>query len=165
MRFILTFCLLVLIGTPAFAQDTGSSERLALAEKVNAANPVTRQLEASVLRIATEWGLAEKEKFRREMMATIDLPAMEKASAQAMADTFTKEELQVMLEYYNRPEASKIMEKMPIYQGLMQPGISREIDKALMKLRTGYEAQQKTAPVTSPVTTPATTPVATPATP
>lgn len=146
MRIILTLCLLVLIGAPAFAQDTGASERLALAEKVNAANPVTRQVEQSVLRIATEWGLAEKEKFKREMMAAIDLPAMEKASVQAMADTFTKEELQVMLEYYSHPEAARIMEKMPVYQGLVQPGISREIDKALMKLRTGYEAQQKDAP-------------------
>lgn len=152
MRFVLMLCLLVLIGAPAFAQDTDASERWALAEKVNAANPVTRQMEASVLRIATEWGLAEKEKFRREMMATIDLPAMEKASVQAMADTFTKEELTVMLEYYSRPEAAKIMEKMPVYQGLLQPGIAREIDKALMKLRTGYEAQQRAAPATPPAT-------------
>ncbi len=146
MRFVLMLCLLIFIGAPAFAQDTGASERLALAEKVNAANPIARQIEATVLRIGAEWGLAEKEKFRREMMASIDLSAIEKTSAQSMADTFTKEELQVMLDYYSHPETAKIMEKMPIYQGLMQPGIAREIDKALMKLRTGYEAQQKTAP-------------------
>lgn len=148
MRFVLTLCLLLLTSAPAFAQDTSASERLALAEKVNAANPVSRQIEATVLRIATEWGLAEKDKFRREMMASIDLPAIEKTSAQSMADTFTKEELQVMLDYYSHPETAKIMEKMPIYQGLMQPGIAREIDKTLMKLRTGYEAQQKTEPAT-----------------
>ena len=152
MRFVLMLCLLIFIGAPAFAQDTGASERLALAEKVNAANPVVRQIEATILRIGTEWGLAEKEKFKREMMSTIDLAAMEKTSVQAMADTFTKEELQVMLDYYSHPETAKIMEKMPIYQGLMQPGIAREIDKALMKLRTGYEAQQKTSPESAPAT-------------
>ncbi len=152
MRFITMFCLLALMAMPAFAQDTGVNERLALAEKVNAANPVSRQIEAVILRTATEWGLAEKEKFKREMMAAMDVAAIEKASLQAMADTFTKEELEVMVDYYSRPAAVKITEKMPIYQGLIQPGISREIDKALMKLRTGYEAQQKTPPESAPAT-------------
>ncbi len=146
MRFVLTLCLLILLGTPAFAQDAGAEERLALAEKISVVNPVSRQIEATLLRVATEWGLSEKEKFRQEMMAAIDLPAMEKSSMQALADTFTKEELQVMLDYYSKPESAKITEKMPVYQGLIQPGISREIDKALMKLRTGYEAQKKTTP-------------------
>lgn len=156
MRFLLTLCLLVFMGAPAFAQASGDAERLALAEKVNAVNPVTRDLEAVILRIAAEWRLSEKEKFKREMMAAIDVPAMEKSSIQAMAGTFTKEELQVMLEYYSHPETAKIMEKMPVYQGLLQPGITREVDRALMKLRTGYEAQQKKTTEATPETAPVT---------
>lgn len=174
MRYVLTFLMLVLLSVPALAQDTvkqdtakqdsgkqdpakqdagkadaGQQERLALAQKINQVNPVSRQIEASLLRVASEWRLSEKEKFQREMMAAMDIKAMEKSSAEALADTFTKEELVVMLDYYSKPEAAKITEKMPIYQGLVQPGISREIDRALMKLRTGYEAQFKNAPIST----------------
>jgi hypothetical protein len=151
MRLILTLLLLVVLSVPAFAQeeakqDASQQERLQLAEKINEVNPVARQIEASLLRVAAEWNLSEKEKFKREMIAAMDIKAIEKTSAKAMADTFTKEELNVLLEYYSHPETAKIVEKMPLFQGMIQPGISREIDRALMKLRTGYEAQFKNAP-------------------
>lgn len=151
MRLILTLLLLVVLSVPAFAQeevkqDASQQERLQLAEKINEVNPVARQIEASLLRVAAEWNLSEKEKFKREMVAAMDIKAIEKTSAKAMADTFTKEELNVLLEYYSHPETAKIVEKMPLFQGMIQPGISREIDRALMKLRTGYEAQFKNAP-------------------
>ena len=151
MRLILTLLLLVVLSVPAFAQeeakqDASQQERLQLAEKINEVNPVARQIEASLLRVAAEWNLSEKEKFKREMLAAMDIKAIEKTSAKAMADTFTKEELNVLLEYYSHPETAKIVEKMPLFQGMIQPGISREIDRALMKLRTGYEAQFKNAP-------------------
>lgn len=145
MRLFLTFLILVVLNVPAMAQDAGKQERLDLAVKINEVNPVSRQIEASLLRVATEWNLSEKEKFKREMMAAMDLKVIEKSSAEALADTFTKEELTVMLDYYSKPEAAKITEKMTIYQGLIQPGIGREIDRALMKLRTGYEAEFKKA--------------------
>lgn len=152
MRYVLTLLLLVFVSSPALAQNTGAQadaaaqERLALAEKINAVNPVVRQIEASLLRVAGEWQLSEKEKFKREMIASMDMQDIEKTAIKSLAETFTKEELVVMLEYYSKPEAAKIAEKMPVYQGLIQPGITREIDRALMKLRTGYEAEFKNAP-------------------
>lgn len=147
MKIFLTGCLvLTLTAGVAWAQDADYAERKALAEKLNVANPVSRMMENSILRVGAEWGLAEKEKFQREMMATVDVPGLEKVSLEALVDTFTKEELQVMLAYYSAPEAAKIAEKMPVYQGLLQPALSKEIDRALMKLRTGYETQSSPAP-------------------
>ena len=146
MRSFLLACFLMVIVLPAYAQDTGKAERLELARKLNEVNPVSRQVETSIGRVGESWGLAEKEKFQREMMAKIDINKVEQISLDALADTFTKEELQAMLDYYSKPEAARITEKMPVYQGLVQPGITREIDKALMALRTGYEAQQGNVP-------------------
>ena len=149
MKILLTVFTLILVSAPAFAQDDGKSERMELAKKLNQVNPASKQIESSVLRVGESWGLAEKEKFRTEMMAKIDTAKIEQASIDALAGSFTKEELQVMINYYGTPEAAKIAEKMPLYQGLIQPVISQELDRALMALRTGYEAQEKAAP-TSP---------------
>jgi hypothetical protein len=152
MRVFLAICILSLIAVPAFAQDATKAERVELAKKLNEVNPVAKQVESSIGRVGASWGLAEKEKFQREMMAKIDIKKVEQVSMDALVDTFTKEELQAMLDYYSKPEAASIMQKMPVYQGLVQPGISREIDKALMVLRTGYESQQKAAPAPVPTT-------------
>ena len=146
MRLFLTVCLLSLLAVPAWAQDADRAQRLDLAKKLNMVNPVSRQIEASIMRVGESWGLSEKQKFQREMMAKIDMATVEKASMEALADTFTAAELQVMVDYYSKPETAKIIEKMPVYQGLVQPGIAHEIDRALMALRTGYEAQPKQAP-------------------
>ncbi|QQG37248.1 MAG: DUF2059 domain-containing protein [Micavibrio aeruginosavorus] len=143
--FLTAGFLLVIAAGSAFAQEGDYAERKALAEKLATVNPVARMMESAVLRVASEWGLSEKEKFQREMMDNLDIAGVEKTSVQAMADTFTKEELEVMLAYYSAPEARKIAEKMPVYQGLIQPAIAREMDRVLMKLRTGYEAQMKGA--------------------
>ena len=146
MRLFLTVCLLSLLALPAWAQDADRAQRLEMAKKLNMVNPVSRQIESSIKRVGESWGLSEKEKFQREMMAKIDMASVEKVSMEALADTFTVAELQVMIDYYSNPATAKIIEKMPVYQGLVQPGIAREIDRALMALRTGYEAQQKQAP-------------------
>lgn len=146
MKIFLTAFILILVSVPAFAQDDGKAERVELAKKLNQVNPAAKQIEASVLRVGESWGLAEKEKFRNEMMAKIDTAKIDQASVDALAGSFTKEELQVMINYYSAPEAAKIAEKMPLYQGLIQPVISKELDRALMALRTGYEAQENATP-------------------
>lgn len=146
MKILLTICILVLTSFAALAQNEGERERLELAAKLNQVNPVSRLIESSILRVGEQWNLSEREKFKREMAAEMDMTNIEKSAVQALADTFTKEELAVMVEYYSKPEAAKIAEKMPIYQRLIQPALTKEIDRALMKLRTGYEAQQKANP-------------------
>lgn len=134
------------------AVDAVQTERLELAKKINEVLPPARQIEQSLNQVADQWGLQEKDKFRREMMAEIDVAGIEKKSADTMAELFTKDELELMLAYYSSPLQVKIAEKMPVYQGLIQPFLSKEVDRALMKLRTGYETQfrkedeQKPAP-------------------
>lgn len=125
------------------AVDAVQAERMELARKINQVLPPARQLEQSLTQIAGQWGLQEKDKFRNEMMAEIDVAGIEKKAVDTMAELFTKDELELMLTYYSSPLQAKIAEKMPIYQGLIQPFISKEMDRALMKLRTGYEAKQR----------------------
>ena len=123
------------------AVDAVQAERIELAKKLNEALPPARQLEQSLTQIAKQWNLQDVEKFRKEMMAEIDVAGIEKKSADTLAELFTKDELELMLSFYSSPLQAKIAEKMPVYQGLIQPFISKEMDRALMKLRTGYEAQ------------------------
>lgn len=131
---------------PEAAPVSDREIRKELARKLNEVNPVSLQVKTSVARIARDWGLAEKEKFEKELLAEINLPEIEKKSIESLAEVYTAAELQVMLDYYSKPEAASIAEKMPIYQGLVQPGISRELDRALMKLRTGYESRGTASP-------------------
>jgi hypothetical protein len=54
-----------------------------------------------------------------------------------MAQTFTAEELQSMIDFYGSDMGRSISAKTPDYQELMQPIIVKMLDKAMLDLKTG----------------------------
>jgi hypothetical protein len=77
-----------------------------------------------------------------------------------MAEVFTTAELKRMIEYFGSDEAKTIAQKMPIYQQLVQPQITKLVDQAMMTVRTGTAnpVVETTAP--APEAAPAATPAA-----
>ena len=59
-----------------------------------------------------------------------------------MAETFTASELEKMVEYFGSDEAKSIAQKLPVYQAIVEPEITKMMDAALMKLRTGATAEE-----------------------
>ena len=67
---------------------------------------------------------------------------IEKISIDTMAETFTMEELEFMLEYHKNPLSNDIEEKYKIYESKVSPEITRMLDKAMMRVRTGGTLEQ-----------------------
>ena len=140
--YLVLFCALwVAISVAAHAQDASDeAERAALAEKLGTIKPVREQVQSAVEQIVRTTPPDQQALFRARMLDSVDFNALEKVSADAMAEIFTAEELEAMIAYFGSEEGRSIIEKMPIYQELMRPAMVKELDKALMEVRTGKAA-------------------------
>lgn len=144
-RTLLRFVLFLLFAAPALPalaqQEAGDSAlRQKLAERMQEIQPVADQVALIVGDLAEREPESARVAFKEKMMAGVDAAALSKAAAAAMAETFTAAELQRMIDYFGSPEAKTIDEKMPVFHGLLQPAVSKAIDRALMAVRTGAPA-------------------------
>lgn len=146
---------------PAFAQDmqaeatsgntqTASSEepaaetsepnfkaRLALAKEMHEIRPAADQVDSAIDSVALQMPENARNDFKAKMRNLLNYRAIENISINAMANTYTLEELEAMVEYYSNPVAQSAIEKTGIYQQKVGPEIARMIDRALMQMRTG----------------------------
>ncbi len=138
--WVLVFCICV-AALPAGAQEAARSadyqQRLELARKMHEIRPTSLQVQAAVDRAARTVPEAEKSVFKEKVMASIDQKVLEDISVKAMAEVFTVPELQRMIDYFSTPESRAISQKTPLYQGMIQPEITKMLDAALLKMRLG----------------------------
>ncbi len=103
-------------------------------------DPVTDQIDRAVTYYITKTMADTPQKdrdiFRMALMKFIDAQALEKTARDSYAELFTESELQVMVDYYKRPESRSIKEKLPLFQGRVQPAIVKMLDQGLMRLKT-----------------------------
>lgn len=139
----MTVAVCALFAAPAMASGAKGpdyEERVALAKKMHEISPARQQVEDAVNGVANRLPVDNQDGFKRQVMKSIDVAALETKSIETMADTFTKAELTRMLEYFSAPEAAQIKEKMKVYQSVMSPIIIQMLDKAAMEARTGGSA-------------------------
>lgn len=141
-RAILFFAASFLIAFPAAAQDAapdmGSLDRrVELATKMHELRPAREQVDNAVEAVARRMPEDKRDAFRADMKKALDYKAVEKASIDAMAETFSEKELEAMVEYYSKPEARSISEKYSLYQARVSPQIVKMLDKAMMDAKTG----------------------------
>lgn len=112
--------------------------RLDLSEKMHKIRPARKQIDSAIEQVARN-GLSveEQQAFILSMKRIIDYKALEKASIEAMAETFSAPELKAMVDYYEKPEAQSANEKFPDYQKKIEPIIYQMLDRAMMQVRTG----------------------------
>lgn len=112
--------------------------RLDLAERMHKIRPARTQIDSAIEQVAQgNVPPQEQQAFILSMKRIIDYKALEKASIQTMAETFTYPELKAMVDYYEKPEASSANEKFPEYQKKISPLIYQMLDRAIMQVRTG----------------------------
>lgn len=84
--------------------------------------------------LAQELNEEDRERFRTDVTANLNMERLEGLAVATMAQLFTPEELRTMIQYYAMPESESISEKSPIYNQIVDTEISREIQTALNQL-------------------------------
>jgi hypothetical protein len=136
----LGFLLVLFCAVPFAAQaqdDAVDKQKLALAEKMHELRPVREQVDSAIDRFAQTQPEKEREIFRTAMKNIINYGALEKISLEAFVETYTTEELAVMVDYYSKPDAQSAEAKFQTYASLVYPEIVRMLDKVAMRVRTG----------------------------
>ena len=112
-------------------------DNIQLAKKIHELRPARLQVDSAIEQAAQKLTPQDRTAFIVATRNALNYRVIEEQSVLAMADVFSKEELQIMLDYYSRPEAESINEKLDLYAGRLQPLIVRSLDKAMMRAKTG----------------------------
>ncbi len=145
MRFIIihifAICILLLsTGSVLHAQNTGEQtldRKIELATEMHKFRPSKIQVNSAIDQIASAYPSSTREAFKTSMRRVLNYKAIEKISIDAMAETYTQEELEAMVGYYSKPEAQSATEKYSDYAGKVRPELIKMIDKAMMRIKTG----------------------------
>ncbi|MCB1681343.1 MAG: hypothetical protein H6858_00840 [Rhodospirillales bacterium] len=112
-------------------------QRMELAGKMHQIRPLNPQIDREIRRASTTVPLKDREAFIAAMTTVINYKAIEQVSIKTMAEVYTLPELKAMVDYYGKPEAKSATAKIGDWAKLVQPQISRIIDRAIMRVRTG----------------------------
>lgn len=113
------------------------ARKIELAKKMHEIRPAAKQIDDAIRSISMRLPEAEREPFIASMRTSLNYNAVERISMDAMVDVFTLPELEAMVEYYSKPEAISAGDKMSEWAKLVQPEITRLIDRSLMRTRFG----------------------------
>jgi hypothetical protein len=134
------FVLCLFVSFPVLAQDMGSlDKRLELAQKMHDIRPTKDQVETAIDEVAATQPPSERESFKTAMRGALNYKAIEKISIDAMAEIYSEKELQSMLDYYSKPEAMSAIDKERDYAEKVYPEITKMLDQALMRVKTGEQ--------------------------
>lgn len=113
------------------------AKKIKIAAQIHDARPVRVIIEDIARNVALGTTESKREQVYQALLKEIDYQKVRETSIKRMADIFTAEELEVMRDFYSSEAYKTILEKEKLYVQLMQPVIFKEIDGALMKIRTG----------------------------
>lgn len=150
---------LALFCSPAFAQEAAkpsadtiaedariareagdvevSAERLALAEQMHDVWPIRTRMERALDNVAEGFPPERQAEVKATMRRSIQFNQLEEESIKAMAEIFTAEELQAMIDFYGSETGRSISAKTSDYELALRPVITRMIDKAMADMRLG----------------------------
>lgn len=138
-KFLFLLAALCVLSVPALAQENAGdpAKRLELAKKMHEINPTSEQINAAIDDVAQVQPETEREAFKLAMRNALNYEALDKISTDAMAETYTEAELAAMVEYFSKPEAKSAAKKEEQYNSKVYPEITRMLDQAMMRVRTG----------------------------
>lgn len=149
MRLVKTLavlCTVMMLSSVALAQESatemGSLERrLELATKMHSFRSSRELVDNAITQVANQsYAPGEREAFITAMHSILNYKVLEKIAIDAMAEIYTEKELEAMVEYYSKPEAISASDKTEEYYERVVPEITKIIDKAMMRVRTGANA-------------------------
>ncbi len=113
------------------------AKKKVLAKEMHKIRSTRSQVDSAVRRAATMLPENERAPFINVMSGMLNYNAIERISMDAMVETYTLRELEVMVDFYSQPEALSASIKMGVWAQKVQPEIARMIDKAILRIRTG----------------------------
>ncbi len=156
MRIILTvfFMTMLVFSFGANAQEAAPADNMVaktnLAKMMHEIKPARGQIEGAIDMVAKRMAPEQQQAFVDRMYKAFDFKKLEELSIKSMAEVFTEAELQKMVDYYGSKEAMSSGEKMPVYQSVMQPEITKMLDEAILEVRTGGASDVKAPPAEVP---------------
>lgn len=113
------------------------AKKIALAKKMHTIRSTREQVDSAVRRASFSLAANERDGFINAMRSMLNYNAIERISIDAMIEIYTLKELEVMVDYYSKPEAKSASDKVLSWAQIIQPEIVHMIDKAMMRIRTG----------------------------
>lgn len=150
MRFLLSFLAVVVLiaAAPALAADSViavqpdpakvettdpiTDGRIALATKIHEKVNVREKLFKAMEVVTQFMTPSEKADFWSKMNTAITEEQINKISIDAMADTYTEDELRAMLTFYSSPAGQTAEAKRTDYEKKVTPEFTKLIDKAVV---------------------------------
>lgn len=131
----------VTVDAQASAEQNAELEkRLELSREVHKYISTSEKINAAIDGVSLQLPTDRREAFRSAMRNVLNYRVIEKISVDTMAELFTEEELSYLLKYYQDPLNKSVEEKFKKYEEAMTPEITRMLDKAMMRVRTGGTA-------------------------
>jgi hypothetical protein len=122
------------------ADDADLPARVDLAKKMVQILPARPQIESAVDSYIQSnlagYTKQDRATFRQAMLNSINPKGLDKASVDAYATTYTKAELEVMVEYYAKPEAISAAKKEAEFAAKVYPELIKMLDQAVIRLRS-----------------------------
>ncbi|HEY8963682.1 MAG TPA: DUF2059 domain-containing protein [Alphaproteobacteria bacterium] len=120
------------IGTPALAAD---AETMALAKEYVATVPVENEVKMAIEHMAQQVPPEQRVLFKQLGEKSIDYTKLRMASEVAVADTFTKEEIKAMTDFYKSDVGKSVRQKMPNYDKRMEPVMTEVMQQFVLRLQ------------------------------
>lgn len=137
---LLMACLLSLssvVYAAESADDLALVRRLELARKIQEHKSSKEEIQEAVEQYLKNVPPSKRSLYSSALRSSLNYKALDKISIDAYAQTFTEKELEVMLEYYSKPESQSIAKKTRDYARLVYPEVIRMLDRAMMRVKTG----------------------------
>jgi hypothetical protein len=112
-------------------------QRLELATRMHEIWPMRTRVESALDSIAQGFPEERRSEVKARLRQSIQYDLLQEESVKAMADIFTAEELQKMIDFYGSDVGKTVSAKTADYELLMRPALIRMLDKAMLDLRLG----------------------------
>ena len=131
-----------LVAFPVMAQDKDLAAKMELAQTYSKLVPVDAEIKETIEQLALQVPVAQRVQFKAILAQNIKVDRLRSASELALTEIFTVEELKALTEFYKTDAGQAIKDKMPDYQGRLQPVLEQMIQDSLVSLQNQMGAGQ-----------------------
>ena len=144
MRIFLlgTTMIIGLVAMPVMAQDKNLAAKMELAQEYSKLVPVDTEIDKTIEQLALQVPVAQRVQFKAILNQNIKADRLRAASELALTELFTVEELKALTEFYKTDVGQSIKDKMPDYQGRLQPVLEQMVQDSLVSLQKQMGAGQ-----------------------
>lgn len=124
-------------GTPVAFEESLPAENLELAKQMQEIWPIRTRIESAIESVSKSFPPEKQAEVKATIRKSIQYDQLEEESIQALASTYSAEELRAMIEFYGSETGRAISVKTADYEEALRPSLVKMMDKAMLDLKTG----------------------------